>query len=75
MIWNASGGTTDEDEALLLLPQPLELEACPAASVSVFIGSPSAWSPSSSLSLGRQTCILVMVSLLMAKGVAMRLIS
>ena len=74
MIWNASGGTVDEDEALLLLPRPLELEACPAASVLVSMGSPSAWSPSSS-SHGRRTYILVMVNLLMAEGVGMRLIS
>ena len=26
MIWIASGGTADEDEALLLLPRPFELE-------------------------------------------------
>ena len=74
MIWNASGGIADEDEALLLLPQPFKLEVFPAASVSVSIGSPSSWSPSSS-SPGRRTCILVMVCLLMAESVGMRLIS
>ena len=74
MIWNASGGTADEDEALLLLPRPLELEGSPAASVLMSMGSPSSWLPSS-LSPGRRTCILVMVSLLMAEGEGMRLIS
>ena len=56
-------------EVLLLLPWLLDDEACPAATVSVSI-----WSPSSS-SLGRRTCILMMVSLLMAEGVGMGLIS
>ena len=74
MIWNASEGTTDEDEALLLLPRPLKLEGSPVASVSVSIGSPSYWSPFSS-SLGRRTLILVMVRALMAEGVGIRLIS
>ena len=74
MIWNASGGTADEDEALLLLPRPLELEGSPAASILMSMGSPSFWLPSY-LSLGRRTCILVMVSLLMAEGEGMRLIS
>ena len=41
MIWIASEGTAGEDEALLLLPQPLKLEGCPAAFVSVSIGAPS----------------------------------
>ena len=74
MIWNASEGTVDEDEALLLLPRPLELEDSPAAFVSVSMGSPSSWSPSFS-SPRRQTLILVMVSLLIAEGVDNRLIS
>ena len=74
MIWNASGGTADEDETLLLLPQLLELEGSPIATVSVSMGSPSSWLPSSS-SFGRRSCTLVMVSLLMAEDEGMRLIS
>ena len=74
MIWNASGDIADEDEALLRLPQPLELEGSPAASVSVSMGLHSSWLLSS-LSPGRRTCIHVMVSLLMAEGEGMRLIS
>ena len=74
MIWNASGGTSDEVEALLFLPRLLDDEACLAATVSVFIGSPLPWSPFSS-SPGRQICILMMVCLLMAEGVGMMLIS
>ena len=58
----------------LLLPRPLELKGCPVASVSVSIGAPSSWSPSSSL-LGRRTLILVMVKVLMVEGVGIRLIS
>ena len=41
MIWKASEGTADEDEALLLLPQPLDLKGSPAASVSMSMGSRS----------------------------------
>ena len=74
MIWNASGDITNEDEALLLLPRPLELEGSPTASILVSMGSPCSWSPSSS-SPERQTLILVMVSLLIVEGVDNRLIS
>ena len=74
MIWNAFKGTSDEVEVLLLLPWLLDDEACPVANISISIWSPSPWSPSSS-SPGRWTCILMIVSLLMAKGVDMRLIS
>ena len=68
------GGTFDEVEALLLLPRLLDVEVCPATTVSVSIGLPLPWLPSSS-SPGRRTCILIMVSLLMAEGVGIGLIS
>ena len=74
MIWNASEGIADEDEALPLLPRPLELEGSPTASVSMSMGSPSSWLPSSS-SPGTRTLILMMVSLLIVEGVDNRLIS
>ena len=74
MIWNACEGIAKEDEALLLLPQPLEVKGSPTASISVSMGSPSSWPPSSS-SPRRQTHILVMVSLLIVEGVENRLIS
>ena len=37
-----SGGTSEDDEALILLPRLHELEGCPFASISVSIGSPCA---------------------------------
>ena len=74
MIWNALGGTSNEVEALLLLPRLLGVEVYPAVTVLVSIWSPSPCSSTFS-SLGRRTCILMMVSLLMAEGVGMRLIS
>ena len=41
MIWKASGGVTEEVDALGLLPLLLgvEVDACPAASASVSIGT------------------------------------
>ena len=74
MIWNACEGIAEEDEALLLLPRPLEVKGSPTASISVSMGSPSSWSPFSS-SPGRRAHILVMVSLLIVEGVDNRLIS
>ena len=74
MIWNASRDTTEDDEAQLLLPQLRELKGCPSASVSVSIGSPCVWSPSSSLP-GRWTLIRAIVRALIAGGVGMRLMS
>ena len=56
------------------LPRPFELKGSLAASILVSMSSPSSWLLSSS-SPGRRTCILVMVSLLMAEGEGMRLIS
>lgn len=72
-IWNAFGGTAD-DEALLLLPRLREVNGCPSALVSVSIGNPYSGSPSSS-SLGKWTLILVIVRALIAEGVGIRLIS
>ena len=74
MIWNASGGTADEVEALLLLALLLDVEVYPVASASVSIGSPSSCSAlSSSTSLGRRICIRMMVCLLIAEDVGIRL--
>ena len=73
MIWKASGGI-DEDKALLLLPQLLEVDGWPSASVSVSIGSPCARSTSSS-SLGRRILILLILIALIAGREGMRLIS
>ena len=74
MIWNVSGGATDEVEALFLFALLLDVEAYPAASTSVSIGSPSSCStPSSSTSPGSRTCIRMMVYLLIGEGVGIRL--
>ena len=74
MIWNAFGGTAEDDEAQLFLPWLRELKGCASASVLVSIGSPSTWSPSSS-SLGRRTLIHAIVRAFIAGGVGMRLMS
>ena len=73
MIWKASGGVSEEVDALDLLPLLLgvEVDACSAASASVSIGTAS---PSSSSS-GSLTLILLQVSLLIAEGVDMGLMS
>ena len=76
MIWKAYEGVSEEVDALDLLPLLLsvEVDACPATSASVYIGTPSPSSPSSS-SPGSLTLILLQVSLLIAEGVDMGLMS
>ena len=74
MIWNASGGVTNEVEALILFALLLDVEDYPAASASISIGSPSSYSAlSSSTSPESRTCICMMVCLLIAEGVGIRL--
>ena len=74
LIWNAFGGTTEDDDAQLLWPQFHELEGCPSTSVSVSIGSPCVWSPSSS-SPGRCTLIRAIVRAFITRRVGIRLMS
>ena len=74
MIWNASGGTANEVEALFLFALLLDVEDYPATSALVSIGSPSSCSaPSSSTSPESHTRIRMMVYLLIAEGVGIRL--
>ena len=74
MIWNAFEGIIEDDKGRFLLAQLHELEGCPFAFASVSIGSPCAWSPSSSSPRWR-TLIRAIVRALIAGGLGMRLMS